>query len=144
MRMRKISLFMAALALVATATLAMAQSGPGGYWATVPKEKQEQVAKLYAEGRQQLYEIESRKWAKQAELNALMATAKPDPAKLDALAKDIGEATTQVYQARVALRQRIAKETGVDLPLTGVCPGGCPGRGFGQPGMGNGPGCCGQ
>jgi len=133
MRLRTSSALMAILTLLATASLAMAQMGPGGFWATVPKDKQEQVAKLYAEGRQQIYEIESRKWAKQAELNALMAQAKPEAAKLDSLAKEIGETTTQAYQARVALRQRIAKETGVNVPLTGGCPGA----------FGGGPGGCG-
>jgi zinc resistance-associated protein len=148
MRSIKLSALTAVLALAFSASLAMAQGGPGGFWAGVPKEKQEQVAKLYAEGRQQLYEIESQKWAKQAELNALMAASKPDMAKIDALAKEIGQSTTQAYQARVALHQRILKDTGVDMPLTGGCAGGygpgggrggCGGYGGGRGGCGAGP-----
>lgn len=138
MRFRLISLSLAAVALLAAASLAIAQPyGRGGGWmAGVPQDKQEQVAKLYAEGRQKLYELETRKWAKQAELNALLATPKPDPSKIEALAKEIGAMSSQVYQERVALQQRIAKETGVNLPLAGG-PGGCGfGGGYGPGGRG--------
>ena len=155
MKFRPITLSLAFAALLAAASLAMAQPygcGPGGWLAGVPQDKQEQVTKLYAEGRQKLYELESRKWAKQAELNAVLASPKPDSSKIEALAKEIGTLSSQVYQERVALQQRIAKETGVNLPLAGggcgggYGPGGCPmSSGYGPgPKGGNAalPPCC--
>jgi len=142
MKMKLTTLSLALIALLAMGSLAMARpygGGPGGWLAGVPQDKQEQVAKLYTEGRQKLYELESRKWARQAELNALLATDKPDSSKIEALAKEIGTLTSQVYQERVALQQRIFKETGVKLPLAG---GGRGGFGGGCGGYGYGPGGC--
>ncbi len=130
-RLRILSLTL--LAVVSVASLALAQPwgrGPGAALAGIPPEKQEQVAKLYAEGRQKLYELESRKWDRQAELNALLAAPKADSSKIESLAKEIGNLSSMAYQERVALQQRIAKETGVNLPLVGGYGpggrGGCP------------------
>ncbi|GFK95598.1 hypothetical protein NNJEOMEG_03466 [Fundidesulfovibrio magnetotacticus] len=141
---------LALAAVVAFGSLAVARPGGGfhAWLSNLPQEKQEQVAKLYAEGRQKLYDLESRKWAKQAEMNALLVQPKPDSAKIDALAKEIGTLSSMVYQERVALQQRILKETGVNMPLAGG-PGGGYGQGCGGPGggygrgmgMGYGPGC---
>uniref|UniRef100_A0A7C4AFU9 Periplasmic heavy metal sensor n=1 Tax=Fundidesulfovibrio putealis TaxID=270496 RepID=A0A7C4AFU9_9BACT len=146
MKSRMLSLTLALAAVVACSSLAMAWprgGGPGGF-VNVPEDKQEQVAKIYTEGRQKLYELESRKWAKQAELNAILATAKPDTSKIEALAKEIGNLSSMVYQERVALQQRILKETGVNLPLVGGPGGygaGCGGPGGYGGGPGYGPGC---
>lgn len=140
MKSRMITLSLALAAFLATSSLALAYppgGGPGGWLAGVPQEKQEQVAKLFNEGRQKLYELESRKWAKQAELNALLASPKPEASKIEALAKEIGNLSSMVYQERVALQQRIAKETGVNLPLAGgpgFGAGGCGGPGYGAGG----------
>lgn len=140
MKPRSLTAAFALLALLAVSSLALAQPygrGPGGFLAGVPQEKQEQVAKLYSEGRQKIYELESRKWTRQAELNALLAQSKPDTSKIEALAKEIGNLSSMVYQERVALQQRILKETGVNLPLAGGHGAGCPGMGGGY-----GPGGC--
>ncbi|WP_243359698.1 periplasmic heavy metal sensor [Fundidesulfovibrio terrae] len=151
MKSRLSILSLAVVALLAVSSLALAQPygrGPNAWLAGVPQEKQEQVAKLYGEGRQKLYELESRKWAKQAELNALLASPKPDSSKIEALAKEIGNLSSMVYQERVALQQRIAKETGVNIPLAGGpgMGGGCGGNGYGAAGCpggsGYGPGGC--
>ncbi len=140
MKFRLMTLSLAVAALLALSSMAMARpygGGPGGWLAGIPQEKQEQVAKMYMEGRQKLYELESRKWTRQAELNALLASDKPDSSKIEALAKEIGNLSSMVYQERVALQQRIFKETGVNLPLAGSGrgngPGGCPmaGGGYG-------------
>lgn len=146
MKSRMITLSLAVAAFLATSSLALAYppgGGPGGWLAGVPQEKQEQVAKLFTEGRQKLYELESRKWTKQAELNALLASPKPEASKIEALAKEIGNLSSLVYQERVALQQRIAKETGINLPLAGgpgYGAGGCGGPGYGGRGcpMGGG------
>lgn len=141
MKSRLMILSVALVAMLATASLALANPygrGPGAWMPDIPQEKQEQVAKLYREGRQTLYELETRKWAKQAELNAILAAPKPDSSKIEALAKEIGTLSSMVYQERVALQQRIFKETGVNLPLAGGPgggPGGCPMMG----GKGSGP-----
>ena len=150
MRSRLSILSLAVVALLAVSSLALAQPygrGPGNWLAGVPQEKQDQVAKLYTEGRQKLYELESRKWARQAELNALLASPKPDSSKIEALAKEIGNLSSMVYQERVALQQRILKETGVNIPLAGGygpgMGGGCGGgSGAGGCGGGYGPGGC--
>lgn len=134
MNIRLITLSLAILAVLGTVSMAVAQPwgrGPGAGLAGIPPEKQEQVAKIYAEGRQKLYELESRKWDRQAELNALLAAPKQDSAKIESLAKEIGNLSSMAYQERVALQQRIAKETGVNLPLAGGHGpgggrGGCP------------------
>jgi zinc resistance-associated protein len=144
MKSRLTILSLSLVALLAAASLALANPygrGPGGWVSDIPQEKQEQVAKLYREGRQTLYELESRKWAKQAELNAVLAAPKPETSKVEALAKEIGTLSSMVYQERVALQQRILKETGVNLPLAGgpgFGPGGCPMM-CGGPGGGYGP-----
>lgn len=133
MKSRLMILSLSLAAMLATASLAMANPygrGPGGWMADIPQEKQEQVANLFREGRQKLYELESRKWAKQAELNAILAAPKPDASKVEAMAKEIGTLSSMVYQERVALQQRILKETGVNLPL------------MGGPGFGRGAGGC--
>lgn len=147
MKIRLISLCLAALAVLTLAPLAQAQPWGccGGGLGGIPAEKQEQVAKIYAEGRQKLYDLESRKWDRQAELNALLAAPKQDSAKIESLAKEIGDLSSTAYQERVALQQRIAKETGVNLPLAGgYGRGGCPYMQSAQ-GPGQGPGgCCGQ
>ena len=159
MKARFVPLCLATVSLLAVCSLALAQPpgrGPGHWLSAVPQEKREQVAKIYSEGRQKLYELESRKWARQAELNALLASPKPEASKIEALAKEIGNLGSMAYQERVALQQRIAKETGVNLPLVGgpsSGQGGCPGMGGGYgaygpggcPGMGAGsqlPPCC--
>jgi len=146
MKLRLMTLSLAIAALLAVSSLAMARpyGGPGGWLAGVPQEKQEQVARIYTEGRQKIYELESRKWARQAELNALLASDKPESSKIEALAKEIGNLSSMVYQERVALQQRILKETGVNLPMAGggYGPGGCPmaGGGYGPAGCpGGGP-----
>jgi zinc resistance-associated protein len=148
MKSRLTVLSLAVAALLAVSSLALAQPyGPHAWLAGVPQEKQEQVAKLYSEGRQKLYELESRKWAKQAELNALLASPKPDSSKIEALAKEIGNLSSMVYQERVGLQQRILKETGVNIPLAeGPGMGGGCGGGYGTAGCpmasGYGPGGC--
>ena len=169
MKSRLVILTLSVVAVLAVASLALAQPygrGPGSWVNQIPQDKQEQVAALYAEGRQKLYELESRKWARQAELNALLASPKPEASKIEALAKEIGNLSSMVYQERVALQQRIAKETGVTLPLAGgggpgYGPGGCPmasggpsgcpmvsgasgQRGGWAPQAGNAPSCCPQ
>lgn len=145
MKFRLMTVSLVVAALLASASLALAQPygrGFHGWMAGLPQEKQEQVAKLYMEGRQKIYELESRKWTRQAELNALLASDKPDSSKIEALAKEIGNLSSMVYQERVALQQRIFKETGVNLPLAGgPGRGGCPGGGGGG-GYGYGPGGC--
>ncbi len=142
MKLRLMTVSLAAVALLASASLALAQPygrGPHAWMAGLPQEKQEQVAKLYSEGRQKIYDLESRKWSRQAELNALLTSDKPDSSKIEALAKEIGNLSSMIYQERVALQQRILKETGVNLPLAGgPGRGGCPGGG----GYGYGPGGC--
>jgi len=143
MTIRTITLPLAIAALLAAASLSPAYAYRG-MTADIPQDKQEQVAKLYREGRQKISELESRKWNKQGELNALLASAKPESSKIEALAKEIGNLSSMIYQERVALQQRIAKETGVNLPLMGG-PGGCPmGGGYGPGGCpmasGYGPG----
>lgn len=150
MQARLILLCLAATSFLAVSSLALAQPGgrgPAHWLAAVPQEKQEQVARLYSEGRQKLYELESRKWAKQAELNALLASPKPEASKIEGLAKEIGNLGSMAYQERVALQQRIAKETGVNIPLAGgpgAAHGGCPGMGamggYGPGGYGGCPG----
>lgn len=151
MKSRLMILSVALVAMLAAASLALANPygrGPGGWMTDIPQEKQEQVAKLYREGRQTLYELETRKWAKQAELNAILATPKPDSSKIEALAKEIGTLSSMVYQERVSLQQRIFKETGVNLPLAGGPgggPGGCPmmgGKGYGPRGGNSQAPCC--
>jgi zinc resistance-associated protein len=140
MKSRTLTAAFALLAMLAVSAMAMAQPygrGPAAFFAGVPQEKQEQVIKLYSEGRQKIYELESRKWTRQAELNALLAQPKPDSSKIEALAKEIGNLSSMVYQERVALQQRIQKETGVSLPLAGGHGSGCPGMGGGY-----GPGGC--
>ena len=149
MKFRLIALSLAALAALAVlslASLALAQPwgrGPGAGLAGIPAEKQEQVAKIYAEGRQKLYELESRKWDRQAELNVLLAAPKPDASKIESLAKEIGNLSSMAYQERVALQQRILKETGVNLPLAGGHGpgGGCP---YMQSAQAAPAGCCAQ
>lgn len=151
MKSRLMILSVALVAMLAAASLAMANPygrGPGAWMPDIPQEKQEQVAKMYREGRQTLYELEARKWAKQAELNAILAAPKPDNSKIEALAKEIGTLSSMVYQERVALQQRIFKETGVNLPLAGgpgFGPGGCPmmgGQGVGPKGGNAQAPCC--
>jgi len=141
MKTRLVVLTLALAATTAFASLAAARpwGGPHAWLAGVPQEKQEQVAKLYAEGRQKLYDLESRKWTKQAELNALLAQPKPEAAKIEALAKEIGTLGSMIYQERVALQQRILKETGVNVPLAGGYGPGC-GDGSGGYGRGHGRG----
>lgn len=129
-------LALTALTVLAVSSLALAQPpgrGPCAALAGVPPEKQEQVIKLFTEGRQKIFDLESRKWNKQGELNALLASPKPESNKIEALAKEIGNLGSLIYQERVALQQRIAKETGVNLPLAG-------GYGHGHGGCGYGPG----
>ncbi|GAB6037432.1 hypothetical protein JCM15519_19910 [Fundidesulfovibrio butyratiphilus] len=149
MHKRIVTLVVAALAVVTMSSLAMAQPwgrGMGGWLAQVPQEKREQVLKIFSEGRKKIYDLESRKWDKQAELNVELSSAKPDSAKIEALAKEIGTLGAQAYQERVALQQRILKDTGVNLPLAGGCGGSGMGmgmgrgRGHGGYGMGYGPG----
>ena len=141
MKFRLIALSLAALAVLSLASLALAQPWGRGPGAGIPAEKQEQVAKIYAEGRQKLYELESRKWDRQAELNVLLSAPKPDSAKIESLAKEIGNLSSMAYQERVALQQRILKETGVNLPLAGGYGpgGGCP---YMQSAQAGPAGCC--
>jgi len=142
MTIRTITLPLAMAALLATAALSPAYAYRG-MSLDIPQDKQEQVAKLYREGRQKIAELESRKWNKQGELNSLLAQAKPESSKIEALAKEIGNLSSMIYQERVGLQQRIFKETGVNLPMAdgpgrgrGAGPDGCPG------GYGAGPGGC--
>lgn len=145
MHKRIVTFVVAALAVATMSSLAMAQPwgrGTGGWLAQVPQEKREQVLKIFSEGRKTIYDLESRKWDKQAQLNVELSAPKPDSAKIEALAKEIGALGAQAYQERVALQQRILKETGVNLPL-GDGMGGCggPGMGMGRGhGMGHGMG----
>lgn len=55
--------------------------------------------------------------AKYAELNAIMLQPQPDTAKAKAVSKDLANLKAQEMDITIDMHARIAKETGVRLPM---------------------------
>ena len=156
---KKFGIALTALATLAlTASLAMARpgSGPGngpGYNTDCPgygggavtqlsPEKQAAFQKLHDAYAAKTAQLRADLGVKRAELNALVVAQNPDQAKIDALAKDIGDMQGKLLAERAAFRIQVNKEVG-PIGWGGMGYGGMGGfhhrgGGFG-PGSGYGP-----
>jgi hypothetical protein len=103
----------------------------------IPAEKQEAVKKIMDEYKDRFWALNQDVAAKKAELNAIMLQANPDPAKAKAISKDLAGLKAQVTDLKIDMHARVAKETGVRLPLHEGGMGGC---GMMGGGMGGGMG----
>jgi hypothetical protein len=111
--------------------------GMGDHMGMVPPGKQDAVRKIMDENKDKLFALHQDIMAKYAELNAVMLQANPDPAKAKAVSKDIAGLKGQELDLKIDMHARIAKETGVRLP---ILPKGMMGGG-GHGGMMGGGGC---
>lgn len=104
----------------------------GSPYASLPPEKQEAVKAIDQTFQKKLTELKQKMWAKNAELEAALSQSKPDRKKAEALNKELGALHTEMQQAMIDRRLKIAEETGISMPM------GMMGQGMGMmgPGMG--------
>jgi zinc resistance-associated protein len=146
---KKVGIALAALATLAlTASLALARpgggpgNGPGaggcpGMVQLTP-EKQAAFQKLHDAFAAKTAQLRATLGVKMAELNALAVAPTPDQAKIEALAKEIGELKGKLLVERTQFRIQVDKEVG-----PGVMGGWGGHRGGMRGGMGGGMGGCG-
>lgn len=144
-RMNILTLSLALAALLGLANLASAQGpmmgGPGmmggygygmGMISGLTPEKQAAVQKLYTDYSLATEPVRQQLFAKQSELNTLYYSGTTDTAKVQALAREIGDLNTKLYSAQANLRKQLAAE---GVPASGMGMGGM-GMGMGGMAMG--------
>lgn len=108
-------------------------AGPGSCWTgggnagTLTGEQREKLDSLYQKFRDDTAQTRSDLWNKYGELNRLLNSENPDPAKAKALQNEISELRTKMAQARIDL----------ELGERNIAPAGSYGPGYGR---GYGPG----
>lgn len=110
--------------------------GPGYCWSdgraagNLTGEQEDKLNSLYRKFRDDTAQVRSELWNKSGELNRLINSENPDPAKVKAFQKEISDLRAKMAQARIDL----------ELEERKIAPEGSYGRGYG-PGMrGYGPG----
>lgn len=82
--------------------------------------KMQQAQKIMAEYQPKLFQLRQDLYARHAELNAVLAQAQPDVSKAKTIAKQIADLQGQQLTQMVEMRARIAKETGIRMPMRGM------------------------
>lgn len=145
-----------AVLLVAGSALA---AGPKGAraagadpYARLTPEKQAAVEKIFAKHKDKLAELHEAAWDKQTELSALVRSGKAERKDIQDLVAEIGKLRKEIWTHHQALRDDLAKETGIRPHGRGFgggegpCGGGAGPCGGGMGpcgGMGGGMGPCG-
>lgn len=83
----------------------------------VSPEKQEAIKKIHDEYKDKFFSLDQDLRAKHAELNAIMLQAQPDTDKAKETSKALAALIAQRVDIAIDMHARIAKETGVRLPL---------------------------
>lgn len=118
--------------------MGMGMMGPGMDMMGADPAKMQQAQKIMAEYQPKLFQLRQDLYARHAELNAVLAQAQPDVSKAKTIAKQIADLQGQQLTQMVEMRARIAKETGIRMPMRGM---GGMGHGMMGGGMMGGGGC---
>jgi len=86
-------------------------------YAQLTPEKQAAVASIDQAFAAKQADIRQRMWAKNAEMEAVLAQPKADRTKAATLSKDLAALQGEMQDAMIDRRIRIAEETGVTMPL---------------------------
>ncbi|NJB68419.1 zinc resistance-associated protein [Desulfobaculum xiamenense] len=148
------------VAVAVLALSAMAYAGPhrgqgmgrgycGQGYHALTQEQQEKADALSQKFFADTQPLRQQMYAKNAELEALLANGEKDQKRIDTVIAELNALHSDFFKKRVEFRQKIADETGIRYPMgrgMGMMGGaGCPGGGRGGdcPGFGGG-NCYGQ
>jgi len=116
----------ALLAVLLIGSLALAQQGrwtqERGYgpgWTQLDEQQQQELLERRQAHHEQVYPKRQHMIARQAELNALLASPEPDQARIEELKQDLVQLNQEIFEMRLEHRIQNRQELGV-----------CPGKGF--------------